>query len=687
MQLVEKIEAVIRRMRLKTIFFMKEDKDEDHAIPESYGLKSETCPKQQEELIPFENDLIQLVKEIKFRRVNNNFQKKLAEDLKTISSSKKTVTPADKTSNMYRLEKGEYEKLLHDSITTTYKKASTKLEKRINTAGKKFAKDKNLLDKMEINAKNECFITLKDHKENFLNNPKTRLINPAKNEIGRISKIILDKINKELTEKLNINQWKSNVSVLDWFKAIENKHECTFTVFDIEQFYPSIKESVLLKALDFAKKHTKVLNKDIDVIRHSRRSLLFNQGETWVKREEENFDVTMGAYDGAEVCELVGIYLQSLIGEKYNKNNFGLYRDDGLAVFRKVNGQQSERIKKDLQKIFKENYLNIEISCNKKIVNYLDVTMNLNDGSYRPYQKPNDELMYIHSESNHPPAIIKQLPLSIEKRLKTLSSSKEIFDEAAKPYQKALERNGYKHILKYEEDSGATKRNRKRNIIWFNPPYSKSVTTNVGRYFLQLVEKHFPKHNKLHKIFNKNTIKVSYSCLPNVKSSVNKHNKKVLRKVNEDTNSNEPVKTCSCPRNTECPLNNCCYEKDIQYSAEVTSNLPNYGTKIYKGICATTWKERFGNHKKSFNNEEYEKETALSVEIWRIKRAGGEFHIKWSKESTKRSYTPEGSRCSLCLHEKLVIALYEGNNLINKRNEIISRCRHRLKYKLKNLVY
>ena len=480
-----------------------------------------------------------------------------------------------------------------------------------------------------------------------------------------------------------------NVSVFDWFKAIENKHECTFTVFDIEQFYPSIKESVLLKALDFAKKHTKVLIKDIDVIRHSRRSLLFNQGEPWVKREEENFDVTMGAYDGAEVCELVGIYLQSLIGEKYNKNNFGLYRDDGLAVFRKVSGPQSERIKKELQKIFKENHFNIEISCNKKIVNYLDATMNLNDGSYRPYHKPNDELMYIHSESNHPPAIIKQLPLSIEERLRTLSSSKYIFDEAARPYQEALERSGYNHILKYEDDSGATKHkkcNRRRKIIWFNPPYSKSVSTNVGRYFLNLVEKHFPKHNKLHKIFNKNTIKVSYSCMPNVKSSVNKHNKKILKKGRE-TNNNEPVKTCSCPRNTECPLDNCCYEKDLQYSAEVTTNLPNYGTKVYKGICATTWKERFGNHKKSFNNEEYETETALSAEIWRIKRADGEFNIKWSKESTKKSYTPEGSRCSLCLHEKLVIALYEGNNLINKRNEIISRCRHRLKYKLKKLIF
>ena len=173
--------------------------------------------------------------------------------------------------------------------------------------------------------------------------------------------------------------------------------------------------------------------------------------------------------------------------------------------------------------------------------------------------------------------------------------------------------------------------------------------------------------------------------MPNVKSRVNKHNKKLLKKDNEETN--EPVKTCSCPRNAECPFDNCCNEKDIQYSAELTSTLPNYGTKVYKGICATTWKARFGNHKKSFNNEEYEKETSLSVEVWRIKRAGGEFHIKWSKEATQRSYTPEGSRCSLCLHEKLVIALYKGNNLVNKKSEIISRCRHRHKYKLTNLVF
>lgn len=320
--------------------------------------------------------------------------------------------------------------------------------------------------------------------------------------------------------------------------------------------------------------------------------------------------------------------------------------------------------------------------------------MNLSDGTYRPYHKPNDEITYIHSESNHPPAIIKQLPLSIESRLRTISSSKSIFDEASKTYQDALERSGYNHILKYEDDqednSGRMnhqKRNRKRNIIWFNPPYSKSVTTNVGKYFLKLLEKHFPKHHKFRKIFNKNTVKVSYSCLPSVKAKVNQHNKKILQKDSGETRNNETVKTCSCPRNTECPLNNSCYEKDILYSAELNSNLPNYGAKVYKGICSTTFKERLGNHKKAFNHEEYEQESELSKEVWKIKREGGEFHIKWNKEATHRSYRPEGRSCRLCDNEKLVIALYEGNNMLNKRNEIISRCRHRFKYKLKNLIF
>ena len=77
--------------------------------------------------------------------------------------------------------------------------------------------------------------------------------------------------------------------------------------------------------------------------------------------------------------------------------------------------------------MFTQKGLQIIIECNLKVVNYLDVTFNLNDGSYRPYRKSNDETHYIHIQSDHPPSITKQLPRSIEKRLSQLSSSKYIF--------------------------------------------------------------------------------------------------------------------------------------------------------------------------------------------------------------------------------------------------------------------
>ena len=89
----------------------------------------------------------------------------------------------------------------------------------------------------------------------------------------------------------------------------------------------------------------------------------------------------MSAYDDAEVCELVGIYLLSVPSNKSHKECKGLYRDDGLAVFKSVSGPQSEKIKKDFH--FK-SFLKLEIMCNLSVVGYLDVTFNLKDGSYKP---------------------------------------------------------------------------------------------------------------------------------------------------------------------------------------------------------------------------------------------------------------------------------------------------------------
>ena len=165
-----------------------------------------------------------------------------------------------------------------------------------------------------------------------------------------------------------------------------------------------------------------------------------------------------------------------------------------------------------------------------KTVNYSDVTLKLENSSYRPYQKKNNQIKCISIESNHLPSIIKQLPLSIKSRLSSLSYSEEIFNDSVTPYQDVLDKSGYKHKLKYNTniDTASNKKQRKRNIISFNPPYSKNVKTNIGKIFLNLIKKHFPRHHKFHKLFDKNTVKISYSCTQNIKTIINSHNAKIL---------------------------------------------------------------------------------------------------------------------------------------------------------------
>ena len=113
-----------------------------------------------------------------------------------------------------------------------------------------------------------------------------------------------------------------------------------------------------------------------------------------------------------------------------------------------------------------------------------------------------------------PPPIIKQVLFSIDSRLSSLSSSEKIFDESKPIYREAIKRFGYDYKLKFQKNTSTnSKQQRKRNIIWFNSPYSMNVSTNQGRYFLNLVYKHLPPHHKFSKIFNKNNIKISYGCM------------------------------------------------------------------------------------------------------------------------------------------------------------------------------
>ena len=199
-------------------------------------------------------------------------------------------------------------------------------------------------------------------------------------------------------------------------------------------------------------------------------------------------------------------------------------------INRNTNGKLADRIRKNVIKLFKEIGFKIEIETNLKTVNFLDVTCNLTNSKYRPYRKPNDNLMYIHISSNHPPQFIKHLPDSVEERLSNNSCNKQIFNSAKPEYEKDLNDSGYKNVnLKYRaRKEHRKKNNRNRKTIWFNSPCSKQVSINIAKRFVNLLDQHFPKQNKLYKIFNRNNVKVSYSCTENIPSFNSYHNKKLL---------------------------------------------------------------------------------------------------------------------------------------------------------------
>ena len=251
---------------------------------------------------------------------------------------------------------------------------------------------------------------------------------------------------------------------------------------------------------------------------------------------------------------------------------------------------------------------------------------------------------------------------------------KKIFNNSVIPYQDALDRSRYKHKIKYKAniDTVSNKKQRKRNIIWFNLPYRKNRKTNIGKIFLNPIKKHFPPHHKFHKLFNKNTVKISYSCTRNIKTIINSHNAKILfpKKSTEQ-------RTCNCLNKVNCPLEQKCLITNIKCKAKVISRHKNYQEKVSFGSCETTFKKRISSHKKSFNLNEYEHETELWNEIWWIKNSG---QVKWEIVTKCVPYNPQTKRGLLCLSEKLEIAAYKKQNLLNKRNEIVWKCRDQLKY-------
>ena len=169
------------------------------------------CPPQNNDLLSYEADLYNMARLVKFRRVNEPFQEKPAKDAKTINTSTALYVSADKTT---KVEVKNYEKLLQDCITTKYRKTNNNTTRNINLDAKQLAQKLKLGDRIEQLPENQAFITIKDHKLYFPNNIKRRLINPAKSNLGKISKQILQKINKVLRQSTDLQQWQNTPAVI-----------------------------------------------------------------------------------------------------------------------------------------------------------------------------------------------------------------------------------------------------------------------------------------------------------------------------------------------------------------------------------------------------------------------------------------------------------------------------------------
>ena len=483
------------------------------------------------------------------------------------------------------------------------------------------ARSLEVADRMNCMAKKEAFITLKDHKENFASNLPCRLINPAKSEMGKISKRILDDILTNVKQKTSVNLWKNTAAVTNWFSRINRKQDCTFICFDIVDFYLSISEDLLNRALDFAGKYTEISSMDKEIILNARKSMLFGQEKEWIKKGTGLFDVTMGCFDGAEICELVGAFALSELSKAIPDGNIGLYRDDGLGVLWDTPGNRADRIRKEIIKVFKNLGLNITIQINLKVVDFLDVSLNLSTESFYPYRKPNDRPMYIHRQSNHPPNIIKNIPSSISRRLTDISLNSAAFEDARQLYDNALRESEFSEQVEFLESrkinsKNVRRKNRTRNITWFNPPFSQNFATTVGRKFRSLVGKHFPKNSGLHQIFNENTLKVSYSCMPNMAAVIRQHNKATINNVSKPPTfpgcHTTDSKRCNCRTKGNCPMDGNCQVQSVVYRATVeTADC----RRDYTGLTALTFKERFNGHQNSMRHRSHRNSTGRPFEV------------------------------------------------------------------------
>ena len=670
----------INRLRWKAYFF---DLQDSHDLPDTPSqdeinklFPSRRSAPEIKDLKAFEDDLFNMIKSIKFNNFKSKYQLKLSKDIKKLLNTNMIIVRSDKTSNLYYASPQLYKKLVINNLTSEYSIAPNDPTIKINEEATQILSNYNTKNrKIPKFLKAEAFITIKDHKPNFPHNISCRTINPSKSFLGKIAKLNLQTHIDKIRSKSNLTQWLNSDEVIKWFNNINDKaHKC-FINFDIKNFYPSIKKEHITKAIKFAEEYTKFNKQEINTLIHTCQTIISYDNRIWTKKSNiNNFDIAMGSFQGAEVCDLIGLYILSEISPITGPLNIGLYRDDGLAVIKQSSGTSLEKIKKSLIKKMSSIGFEITIDIGNTSTEFLDISLDLLLNTYCPYRKPNSKTNYINNNSNHPKNIRNNIPKMIEKRLCKLSKNEEVFSNIKGFYQNALNKSNFKYSLTYKQFNNTnTKRNRKRNCIYYNPPFCKSVQTKIGKHFIELIDKHFPKDNIYHKIFNRNSIKISYCCTPNIMALINSHNKKLMKKPDKKEN------LCNCRSKTNCPVENKCCQNNVIYQAKVSTSKDDY--KVYIGSTKRSFKSRYNEHKTSFPKPLKNKPkncTQLANHLWNLYNSNVKYTIKWKIIEAIKTNSNHTNMCTLCNLERLHIALSDKRKTLNKRNELITQCPHYL---------
>ena len=430
---------------------------------ETWGFKSGNPPPSYVTnliLKDFNDDMFALCADLEFRNNHGNmFQRELSSKLREITEKNVVVVGSDKTGNDYLMEPRDYSRVLQKNICDDYRKVDPEVLARVNEQASVIVEQLELSERMETHTEQEAFLILKDHKEDFDNtdiiHKPARLINPAKSDLGKVSRQILQRVNKDIRSKTGYNQWISTGEVLKWFRNSENKSTRRWLKFDIKSFYPNITRKLLEDATKWAKKMCTFEDDEIDIVMFCRKTFLFSQNAVWVKKENPSFDVPMGSNDGAEVSELCGLYLLNLICSDQelrrlgiSKADVGLYRDDGLMMLNSSR-RNLDKIRQRLEQLFRGQHLEIKVDHGMQSADFLDVTMHLTSQEHEPYRKDDVLPRYINIDSNHPPVIKKRLPDMIAKRVSGLCSSEEKFNQHKGFYEEGLRRSGHNNTLTY----------------------------------------------------------------------------------------------------------------------------------------------------------------------------------------------------------------------------------------------